>query len=56
MGGKEGKPASPEETKAFYYSETYLILFTLPRFTRSKCVDIEKLKAEFPSAEKYCGY
>ena len=26
MGGKEGKPASPEETKEFYYSETYFTL------------------------------
>ena len=46
MGGKEGKPASPEEMHAFYYSEMY----------RSGCVDIEKLKGEFPSPEKYCGY
>lgn len=29
MGGKEGKAASPEETKAFYYSETYHLFYLI---------------------------
>lgn len=46
MRGKEGKPASPEEMKAFYYSGMY----------RKGCVDIEKLKEELKTPEIYCGY